>query len=165
MKGQIVSIDMVLALVIFATALGGVLYTESTLSSSANDLEEFRRTQDRLIELSDQLVLTKGEPDGWYNTSKIKSIGLSYRDHRLADDKVLALTRMTHRDLQNNLSTGPNSVYIQLLTSTGANCTVRSDNITIGSFPSSSRERLSIDRLVMTEDLRNCTLRLTLWRS
>lgn len=164
-KGEAVSLDTILALVIFSIALVGVVHVEGTLSSSASDAEELRRAQDRLIELSDQLVMTRGEPDGWYNASKVKSIGLAYRDHRLSDDKLVALTRMTHRSLQGNLSTGPNSIFIELLTSTGGNCTVRSTNISVGARPASPRERISIDRLVMTEDMRNCTLRLTLWRS
>ncbi|MBI4017506.1 MAG: hypothetical protein HY366_01015 [Candidatus Aenigmarchaeota archaeon] len=164
-KGQVVSIDVLLALVIFAAAMAGVLHTENTLSASIRDTEEFRRTQDRLISLSDQLVFTRGDPDGWYNSSRIKSIGLMYSDHVLSDDKLVALTRFSSTALRGNLSTGANNVYVQLLNSGGGNCTVRSTNITAGTVPSGVRERTSIDRYVLTEDARNCTLRVTLWRA
>lgn len=163
-KGQAVSLDVVLALVIFTISIAGVLHAESSISHSVADSEEFRRTQDRLIGLSDQLVLTSGEPDGWYNSTNIKSVGLAYGDHRLADDKLIALTRMTAKDLRGNLSTGPNSLYVQLLTSGGSNCTVQSTNLTVGAQPAGAKEQISIDRYVMTENSRNCTLRVTLWR-
>ena len=164
-KGQIVSIDVVFAMVIFSIALASVLYTENSLSSSVRDAEEFRLVQNKLVEISDQLVMTRGDPDGWPNASKIKSIGLAYRDHRISDSKITALNAMSHRSIQNNLSTGANSIYIQYLTITGGNCTVSSTNISAGAMPSSPRERISIDRFVIAEDSRNCTLRVTLWRS
>lgn len=163
--GQMLSLDLVFALAVFLVALGGVIHAEGVIANSAEDAERLREMQNDLVRTSDQLVLTPGEPEGWPDTDEVKSIGLAYRDHRASNEKLLEVDSMSHRALQGNMSTWPSNVHVQLLTSSGsANCTVSGTNISGGSKPSSPLDELSIDRYVMTEDGRNCTLRVTFWR-
>lgn len=172
MKGQMISIDSLIAMTIFTVLISFVLFFGNTIDYRASNIEDLRFAREKLVDVSDQLITTSGDPIFWQiDGTAIKSFGLAYDDHKLSSTKLLRFQNESDRDYNNFrrlLNIGRYDSYIELLnlTETG-NCTITANNInfnlTAGEFPSGS-DVLSITRIIKMDDSRFCKLRIWVWK-
>ncbi len=173
-KGQLLSIDAMVSTLIFMIMIASIILISNNMENRAVASEEFRIMRNRLIDVSDVLVSTRGNPEYWYldSVDVPKSIGLAKRDRILSDDRLEAVNDLDgssqddYQILRKTLGIGKYDIHIQLLDNDGnLNCKINGNDIVAGKSPSNFKEKVSIDRKVFTEDERVCTLRITAWRT
>ncbi len=172
-KAQILSIDAVVAFLVFAIFVGFALNTAIGLEVDAANAQEVRDMQKRVLQISDILVTTPGVPAYWHvQEASERSIGLAWKDHVLADEKLVALndtSKIQVNTLRRLLGVGRYNATITLLnaTNTDQNCPINGGNISAGNTLTSQTQtviEIRINRVVRTEDGRTCKLQVNVWR-
>jgi hypothetical protein len=100
-KGQVWSLDFVVALVIFSIALY-FFYSYGSASLDTQN-EEIGEMQIQAEKLSQNLI-SSGYPTNWTNSTVI-SIGLTDGNTRLDPNKVLEFSKINYQHAKNSLST------------------------------------------------------------
>lgn len=167
MKAQIISIDGVIALTIFALFIGFTLQFVTGNQAAAASSSEFATVQKRAIQISDVLVTTPGRPVYWHvNDSQTKSIGLVWKDRVLSTAKLKALQFIDYEKMRSVLGSGVYDLRLQLLNASNTSDTCPVDNTVIdeGETADDANVKVRIDRVVHTQTSDRCKLRTTLSR-
>ena len=99
-KGQVWSLDFVVALVIFSIALYFFYsYGAASLETQNEEIEEMFIQAEQLS----QNLISSGYPNNWTNSSVI-SIGLTDGETRLEVNKIAEFSKMNYQDAKNLLS-------------------------------------------------------------
>jgi len=92
-KGQMLSTEIVLAMVLFMASLTAFLFTWNSISSTYSQELQQRQLQVALTSISDQMVLSTGDPQDWeFSTLQdSNSFGLAQSRGILSPQKLSAL--------------------------------------------------------------------------
>ena len=93
LKGQLLTIDFALSMVIFLTILLTLITLWANFDTQIRDLEDRRDMQTLAVAVSDSLVRSPGNPGNW-TSATVKSIGLAEQERILSLDKILKLYGM-----------------------------------------------------------------------
>jgi len=181
-KGQVLSIDAAIAVVIFVTYIAAVLIQASGLEQSAINARDTAQMERKAVGVSDLLITSRGKPSYWHVKGSTKySLGLAWKDHVLSREKLLAIDDFpSYPQLRSMLAVNPYHIRIQLLNATRKDNASRSNkfggceiedsdgqqvNITAGQEPTDTESEVIIDRLVHTQppNKRRCALRVNIW--
>jgi hypothetical protein len=140
-QGQISSIDLLIAILLFALiffSLRGAWL--DTIDSALKDSDAFEM-QVLSSEAMDSLIKTPGFPTNW-NSTNVELIGLAEKENVLNEKKVLAFEAISYETAKTKLGLGKYDFSFDI------NSINPSNNITIGQVVDSNSIIISIKRVV-----------------
>ncbi len=148
-KGQIVSLDLLIALSIFAFLLVTLFSVINSNNANFFQNSEYNEMALQALEISEILIKTPGKPSNW-DSSNVIAFGLASEDRIISFEKAQEFCSIPESDISRLL----NIDYPFYFNLSGA--------VTCGSVPSGARAA-TIERIVFFNGS-NSKLRFTLWR-
>ena len=112
-KGQLWTLDMVLSLMIFFSALLSIIMAWNFISADIFEGQEMTEMQLKTMTISDSLIRTPGVPENWTNDT-VSVIGLAYSDNELNTQKVEEFVNMSYSRSRALLSVMPYHFYFEV---------------------------------------------------
>lgn len=138
-KGQIISGDFTISVLLFIFILILILPLWNYVETQVRSTEDRRDMESSLLIMSDVLTKTSGLPNNW-NTTNVRSIGLSDKAGILNRTKVLNLINMDYDSVRNLLGVQTYQMYILLEDVEGYNLTSGVCNSPIAYFSVSEED-------------------------
>lgn len=162
-KGQVLSIDLLIATAIFLFILNtSVLIWNSELSRK-NDMEARKWMEESARTTSNQLVTSQGDPSDWQNLqelneSSLHSLGLVDSRNMLNQKKVDKLSLLSNTNyalIKRVIGLEAYNVTIYLISN--------KSSMIFGTEPASEEGVISVDRFALLNDSK-VTIRMKVWR-
>ena len=119
-KGQVFSMDLLLAVVIFIIVVGILMATWNFNKNRMDEAAWSGSLEDIAYTTSDSLVMTPGSPSNWEeNTSGVVSLGLSRVERNIDERKIDSIVSIDVVVLRNLTHAGVNNISITLLDASG----------------------------------------------
>ena len=115
-KAQLWSLDFVMSLLIFMSAVLAVAFAWNYISANAAETQEMKELQYKVLALSDSLIRTPGIPAEW-NETTVEVIGLAEDENVLNVTKVSHFISMSNTDYERAralLNMGPYEFYFEV---------------------------------------------------
>lgn len=162
-KGQIISVDLIVSVVIFISVFAVCLLVSVRSLEELRDSYESSILNKKVQRISEILVRTQGLPQDWNETSAT-SIGLAESEFILNYTKILRLKNMQASRVRSLLGLGEYDFFVNI-----TNLTRQSfpEGLTIGSEPTDAKKIFSVERFVLVdfENRREMgVFKLMLWR-
>jgi len=93
-KAQLWSLDFVVSLMIFLSAVVAVLFSWNYISANAAETQALKELQLKVMTLSDSLIRTQGLPVNWGNAT-VEVFGLAETENVLNATKLAILVNMS----------------------------------------------------------------------
>lgn len=115
-KGQIASMDLLLAVLLF-TILSTIFFVLfNTYQSRLSDALPRTELELYTLQFSNQLIKSPGIPDNWeLNINQTKAIGLADRDRIISEDKLGTFKDMNYSQILSISNIGSYNFYFVLL--------------------------------------------------
>ncbi len=116
MRGQVLSVDFVMSLLVFIFILTTSVLIWNNINSQIDQNERNNRIQSELSSISTTLIESPGSPTNWETLplSQVNQIGLAVRSNVLSPAKITALTTLDIDD-RNILGFDTGNVYIEFV--------------------------------------------------
>ncbi|MFH1592350.1 MAG: hypothetical protein ABIB47_03210 [Candidatus Woesearchaeota archaeon] len=130
-KGQIVSLDLILSIVVFILLIGGIIafWNIYILRFNANIKQEELAL--KATKITDLFVESQGVPTGW-NETNVQVIGLVDRDRRLSSNKLASLLNVTYAQIKTSLNIDANEFYFRVVDLNGALVKAKGNFVEVG---------------------------------
>ncbi len=147
-KGQIFTTDLITALTVFLFIL--MISTASTglTENSLNQEEKYFEMQEKALNASSVLILTKGEPENWTSleTSQINSIGLAEERNTINKNKINDLIEnRNYNEIKEILGLQKYDFYFKITELNGQ--TIKE----FGTAPENEKKTIVIERYILFE--------------
>jgi hypothetical protein len=158
MKGQILSMDFIISMVLYIFILSLSVMIWMNINTQIDESETNNAFYSNLVSVSDILIETAGMPSDWEKLNpqtdidKINQIGLALSKNELSMDKILAFTKLPYTSAKNILGVKSRFVYIQFLDKNGNPLIVNGERMEFGLAPVNAENIYTISRLVIIED-------------
>lgn len=96
-SGQIISGDFIVSIVVFLFILVIIIPLFARMSEESRERRFIEDVQTKLLFVSDSILKTTGTPDDW-NSTNVKSIGLSNKDNRINRTKIARFMSLSSSD-------------------------------------------------------------------
>ena len=115
-RAQLLNADLLLAVTLFAVALGAIMLTWNFTKARMEEASWSRELEQRTYTISDVLVRTPGDPVDWESqpAGNITSMGLAGLDGGISQEKVAALKRVDPQRLNGIFQLGKENWHIIL---------------------------------------------------
>jgi len=158
-KAQLWSLDFVMSLLIFMSALLAVMFAWNYIGTNAAETRQLKELQLKALTLSDSLIRTGGLPDDW-DEGDVVVIGLAQEENVLNATKVDSFINLSSSDHSRARGLLDMGLYDFLFEITEMNGTVfRNTSVPIGA---DAEVIVPVERYCLLED-RIVKARLTIW--
>ena len=155
-KAQIASIDLFVALTIWAVLLLLIVLSWNLNNNDIIERLEFDSMASRAFQISDTLIKDRGFPSNW-NSGNVSIIGFAAEDRILSQEKVSAFTNLSYNASREIFKAYGENFYFALRNLTGENIT------SSGMQPAGSRRAVSVMRYVLYNN-ETAVMEFTLWK-
>jgi len=158
-KAQLWSLDFVMSLLIFLSAMLAVMFAWSNISMNAAETRQLKELQLKALTLSDSLIRTGGLPEDW-NEGDVVVIGLAQEENVLHATKVDRFFNLSDSDYGRARGLLNMGLYDFLFEISDMNGTVfRNTSVPIGA---DAEVIVPVERYCLLGD-RIVKVRLTIW--
>lgn len=158
-RSQLGISDIFFASTILLVLIGAIFFVYNNYSVKFESRHEFNRMQLSALQLTDMLVKSSGEPDGWENNSSMaRVIGLAYKGNNgrnISPQKVESFVGMNYTMAKEILGTD----YDFYFRMTGTEGTIMAEK----GLKSEGTQAVSIERRVMYRE-NDTILSFVLWK-
>ncbi len=102
-KAQISTIDMIIAMFIFATLVTFVIMSWYNYNGKLLTRLEHEAIISKATEITDNFIKTPGMPTAW-NRTNVEFIGLAYSDRKISEEKVQEFCNISYNEARNLLN-------------------------------------------------------------
>ena len=127
-KGQISTIDLVIASGIFVSILLSAMFLWNDIVLKINRFEERLLINQKALDVSEMLIKTPGSPSGWYlfqavdiNSQNVSSVGFVIEDNVLDWERLSALKQISYDESKNLMGLSREEYNITIINVSGSN--------------------------------------------
>jgi len=127
-KGQISTIDLVIASGIFISILLSAMFLWNDIVSKINRFEDRGLISQKALDISDMFIKTPGTPNGWYllspvdiNSQNVSSVGFAVEDNVLDWERLSMLKQISYDESKNLIGLSKEEYNITIVNVSGNN--------------------------------------------
>jgi hypothetical protein len=176
-RGQVFSVELMIAYVLFMIVLLVVVYLWGSVIKDIFESESLYEIEGTAVDVSENLMRTRGMPEDW-NSSNVKTIGLVNPSRNLDEYKVLNFIELMDSESTDNscgdgitnyecnkhlTGIGLYDFEFAMEYLNGSSVLVRGINSTTGKQPSDDKQKVTIVRTVLLNET-IVRARVTVWK-